>query len=419
MDMRRRIGTLFSCLTAIALTAQIKAQGALPGSATPGSAVIYGHTIMDAVPVSGAQVSAYLVAAIHGQSSLVKQCMTWTDDKGYYTCSFLPDGDYLIALEGYGRRRAADALPLPAALLFPATMDVDRATLVSVHKQDQQEASFELARSFAAFNVSGVLSDGYRGGTLSLYSRSEQGFSYRLPITPKITKDGMFSFDAVPPGTYDLRGRELIGNTEYNSSAPVQVRTHDVSNINIVFSPQGRSELVAGLPAGIDPSLISVMMVEMGSGHRTAIDSSNAPRYEISEITPGSYWISIADQNGSDLCIDFPLNLELAAPVGKLNVSTTTQCFSINGSIEPHSAGVIVVADESLRVIGSVHTDAKGNFSIGGLRPGGYRVFGWGTINGVAYRSHDLLTKHLKDSVVVEVRGTNHGDPIILHAINN
>ncbi len=417
------------CLTTISLTTPAKAQGALPGSATPGSAVIYGHTTMEAAPISGAQVSAYLVTAVHGQGFLVKQCMTWTDDTGYYTCPFLPDGDYLIALEGYGRKRTAEARTLPAALLFPATMDVDRATLVSVRKQDQQEASFALVRSSVAFSVSGVLPDGYRNGTLGLYARSEQGFSYHLPITPKITKDGKFSFDAVPAGTYDLRGRELIGRIEYNASLPVQVRTRDISNINVVFSPQSRSELVAGFPAGVDPSLMSVTMTEMESGHHAQIDSSNAPRYSVSEITPGYYWISITGQNESDLCIDtvqvdgketeLPLKLEQASSVGRIDVNAKAGCLFITGSVEQHSAGVIVVTDDQLRVIRTAHTDEKGTFLIGGLRTGSYRFFAWHTINGVAYRSHDLLTRHLKDSVAVELRDADRGNPISLHSIGN
>jgi hypothetical protein len=307
-------------------------------------------------------------------------------------------------------------------------MDVDRATLLSVHKQDQQEASFLLPRSSAAFKVSGMLPSDEWNGTLSLYARSAQGFSYLLPIRPKVARSGTFSFDSVPPGTYELRGRRLRGHTEYNSFTPVQITSHDISDIKIVLSPQSRSELVAALPAGMDPSLVNITMVEMESGHRAEVNLSNAPHYEVSELISGAYWISMNTQSGTDICIDtvhvdgrladLPITVEQAFPIGTIEVSTAAECLSVKGTIESHSAGVVVVTDERLGVIRTEHTDENGVFMVGGLQSGSYRFFAWQTINGVAYRSHELLTKHLKESVAVELTGADSGTHISLQTIS-
>ncbi len=428
--MMFRAGILLLCLAvADTCATRVGAQGALPGSASPGSAVIYGRTTMAGAPISGAQVSGYLLTALHGQSSLVKQCMTWTDDNGFYTCPFLPDGSYLLAVEGYGRSRIVHDAELPAALLFPATMNPDRATLVEVHKMDQQEVSFAFSQQVLAYKVSGTVHRGLVNGTLTLHAQSEQGFSYRLPIMPTIEKDGSFCFSAVPPGSYELRGRELRGRMEYNSSTSVEVRSQDLEHVDIVLVPQGSSELIASLPESIKPSQVSIEMVEVESGHRALIHVDDAPHYELSEITAGSYWLSAVSDTGDNLCIDsaqddgrpvtLPFRVESGVPVGKLTVNTTTKCGAISGVLDSHTAGSVVITDDNTHVISTAHTDSKGEFSVGGMVAGSYRVFAWQKIEGVAYRSHDLLRKHLKDSVAVEVKKSDFGNLIRIHPIDN
>ncbi len=292
------------------------------------------------------------------------------------------------------------------------------------------------------------------GSSFYLMSRDPGNFSDTLGLLyPNAATDrtnGHFEIRGVPPGSYDLiapisnatvgtqigRARVEIGNGDVEDivlnvkpGIPLKVRlTLDTGPVPYTMAaPTGRGRGIAegrggvispAVPAGPVPS--PSYRVELRSlepyppPFETAVRSPtfeppgdfvfhNVPesRFYVTVVPmpPNSY---IADVRSGPKSI-FDDGFEVGSLSGDIEVSVSSKGAKIQGTVRDasqnaiSSARVVLVPAanrrQNLALYKTAVTDAKGNFTIMGIAPGGYSVYSWESVPGDAWLNREFMAR--------------------------
>jgi hypothetical protein len=196
-----------------------------------------------------------------------------------------------------------------------------------------------------------------------------------------------------PPGQYNLIAQKTDGRTRYAGFAPVDVTTHDVTDIAITLQP---------------PVTISGKLRIAGSDDLKAFANSNV------EVTAESKDL-ISEVPAAPVAGDGTFSLIASAGLGPLNLGVRGMPpgFYVKSIVEGPDLTEIVVSPNAATVSGVVHdkngepiagatvvltpgfrttvTDQTGYFAIGSLAPGDYTLFAWSEIQPNQYYDPDFL----------------------------
>lgn len=380
-------------------------------------------------PVVGGPVTLLRRAYIGGRKQLVLVSSGLTDDRGQYRLHSLAPDTYVI--RAAAQRVAGDPQLYPPTF-FPAATEPGKATPLPLAAGQEQRGINISLRPSPGYRVSGRLVNGLTNTpltntTLTLNLRGVGSTIFESgPQAPVRDPGGRFSISGLLPGQY-----EVVGSF-HNSGQPLEARllldvTRDVEGVVVTMLPgvTVRGTVRVEGEGALDLTKLGIAiestedMVSGGGSSRTGTDGS----FAIGPLTPGRYSANIyrlppGAYLKSILVGEREGTLDLTGTAGQ-TIETVWVVSLRGGKVEGRTAAGAVVAlvpevDAANRRsrYRAVEADAEGRFSLPGVAPGSYTVYGFTRVEAGAWMDDEFLGS-LPDrgvSVKVEERETKQID---------
>jgi hypothetical protein len=375
-----------------------------------------------------------------------------TDDRGEYRAYFLTPGRYYIcaALSTVITRPADQGGP-PASpnevtssfgpTFFPGVTDIESASIVEVASGQEIHAIDFALQTSGPFTIRGKVADPRFEPALTsfgttLASRSITGNVSSASTAATVGNNryfadtGSFEFRGLSSGTYGIGisassagtpatqaaafGTVVIKNADVNGvvltpyspiSASGRIRFEDqeflsvegAERVNLQFRPFGDQ---LGPAAGFVRTVVQSQQSDPPNGN-----------LNIERLYPGDYQVAVTGLPSSDYYVkeirfdgadvlNQPLHFAAGARDG-FEVLLSSRAARLTGTAtavglqSAADAQVILVPDNRSRIelYRAVVTDKEGQFSLSGISPGNYHLFGWEAIEPYAYFDPDFLKK--------------------------
>ena len=399
-------------------------------SLTPGG-VVSGH-IRDASGEPQQNINVQILTMVYrnGYPILAPATQKLTDDHGAYRLFWLAPGEYYIAVNLAGTPNSG----APLRILYPSTLDVARATPVSVRGGDQitgidiqivndplPKISGKVTSTIPADEIeqrAALVGDQLGRPTLMLLGRDPSkpdigaGTARTIGTVALNSGTGTFEVSGILPGSYDLYVR--IPESNANGGAgfafakvPVDVKNENVSGLSITVNHSvnvAGTVTVDGKAPGSTP--IRILLQSEGSGGKLGVYQTVGQRpvspdakgaFSIIAVPPGLFrldmgpglppdlYIQAVRQGGSDVFdsgieigSDKPNPLQVALASGAGTVEGT----AMDAAGKPLAGASILLAPLMARrqnraLYHTATSDANGKFTIHNVAPGGYQLFAW------------------------------------------
>lgn len=338
---------------------------------------------------------------------------TPTDDRGVYRLFGLPPGKYTVSAGMrdeelyYGRGSQANY----KQTFYPSTTDPTKATLVEVTEGGEAaNVDIILRRPQAVFTVSGKIVDAETGRPLSnvtygLQKFRENGSSSSSGMTSNA--QGEFKFDNVTPGKYAVFVERSSDLNVYAEPVRLEVTDQDVAGL-VIKASAGSSVSGVVVFDGMDEKAARAQFNGMtilllsgnepqrfaGSGHSFAPVSADGG-FRMSGVHPGLVEFSVFAGGGGERRECEITRIERNGVVENrgVEIKEREQISGLRVFVKYHKGGIRGVvkiengelpANERVHVIVSrvgdekfqtaVQLDARGRFSLTGLKPGVYEI---------------------------------------------
>jgi len=353
-----------------------------------------------------------------------------TNDRGEFRIYGLPSGTYYAN----ARPRLPDG-PGPVTF-FPGSRDASQSTvIVAGPGADVPNINITL-QSAPPFKVSGTISvlplpapdfaelAKSQDPLQDVIQRAKITSGYLLHLIPKdpaqltevyprqypgrtfAAKGGPFSISGVAPGDYNLVVRNVGGRSEI---VQIRVLDSDITNVAVTiplpFDVAGKIDISAAGGTTFDVTKIGLSLepeyqIAVASTLSTASRIEKTGTFKFSGVSPGRYrpvfkslpanmYVSSFRYDGHNILQDGVLNIENDnIPI---EIELNSNAASIRGMVldpvsrRPAAALVTVIPQGtpySTNLLPDVRifTDTDGNFQIGSLAPGDYKIYAWENI---------------------------------------
>jgi hypothetical protein len=420
----------------------------------------------DGNPLAKAEVSLRAFTWVGGRRGVsplgVGQSGGATDDRGEYSISNLPTGEYLLRVDlrpqaAGGQSSVFDNLS--RITYYPGVPDVLTAPRISV-KAGQEQGGLDIKiPNLKAYRVTGTVlntlpapppNPNYRGTTRgpgSFYVGSTDPNALEDPVLVPARSEATanpdeftFEIGGMIPGSYYLYPlySGLPPEVSFLSTrALVTVKDQDIENLRLTVVPnpeiKGRVTVrgdtssinwqtaslglrpVDRLPTLLARPGLASKVVDARTGEFVLSAFEKGVRFTLTlaGFPPDSY-VSDLRQGGRSLNSD---GIIISDPAeGAVEVTVDQQGGTVEGTVfkptgEPQERAVVALvpvpslrgnAMRYARVLG----DARGKFTIRGVAPGEYKAFAWGGIPGsVAYQNAEFLAPVESKGIAVTILG--------------
>jgi inhibitor of cysteine peptidase len=308
------------------------------------------YSISGAVTSGGSALSGVMMT-LTGASTITAT----TDSSGTYTFNGAANGNYALSasLNGYTFRPASN----------PVVVNNGNVT---------GQNFVGTATSQSTFNISGTVTAGFGGATLTLTGANT--------TTSTIEWTGNYTFTGVSNGNYTL-SVSMSGYTFAPTSIPVVVNNGDVTGQNFVGTANTVSGAVTSAGTGLSGASMTLTGVIPGNTHITTTNNKGA--FTFSGIPNGNYTLSIYLVGGTFSPSSIAVIVANNGNVTGLNLALTSYIptYSISGVVA--SPGHIALPGASVTintysggVIGytTATTDSNGIYTLAGVKNGSYRL---------------------------------------------
>jgi hypothetical protein len=387
------------------------------------TAAISGHVFdEDGEPIAKAAVITYRASKRQGKEQEIGDDPVLTNDLGEFRIFDLAPGRYYIAVnyrreDPFHRDAPAPNQKLITGYLpsyYPNTVDPAKARAISVRPGDEIHAVEFFLHASRFVTVRGrvlcaILENSATSGTVSLnpqgpgLAQALQGLNDNFRV-----KDGGFVLRNVPPGSYDLTASIRSGESDdwHLARRQLEVGNSDVDGITITISRgvdiSGRFTW-EGTPAN-DPSSLHFRLQALGQDQPYFSQPTVKPdgTFQFKNVPEGSYrpafnlygpakkFFLKSARYGSATITDAGFTVQSGADLS-LELTVSSRVAQLSGvvldanSLPAAGATVVLIPDPPLRGVfeqyKSTTTDQNGKFSMTGLTPGDYKVFGWDAID--------------------------------------
>jgi protocatechuate 3,4-dioxygenase beta subunit len=314
---------------------------------------------------------------------------------------------------------------------YPNTPDRSQASAIELHAGDDMPLDFSLTRTHTARirgSVAGLAS--VTKAVVMLRGRDSNAMYNAAEVDP----DGKFEILHVAPGSYSVTAMTLMADPPQMARRTVEITDTNVDGLRLAplagAAVRGRVRL-AGSIAKVDASLLFVYlrrsdgenessggvsfadegtMVSAGMG-RVKADGT----FELKNVPPGVYEVEVSGdiKAMSDCFVESVVagtkdvadaGLKVSGGSISIDVTVSSGAGVVDGVVandrnEPIADAVVVaVPEEKYRIqqsrYGKATTDQRGHFILRGLRPGGYTLFAWETLDGDDYFDPEYLKKY-------------------------
>ena len=394
-------------------------------------------------PIENIPVRGVVKRVQNGEARWEERGTANTDDSGEYRMTNLMPGAYFIST---GARSSSTFWPVARQAgesydsfypptFFPGAPSLSSASPVTVAAGQEANASFRLSVA-RAYRVTGTVS-GMRRGPSSFMLFDAEGTSTGLPGFFD-WRTSRFRFSGVEPGSYTVFVSSIHGNASLVGMTAVNVGDADVDTqvtisaipsipVHIQFENAGNSSVAdAGhvrvhlLPK--EPNAFNV------GGWSQSQDVNGTLAVSIPRIMPGRYkaevqssgdtYVSSLRTGSSDLSRD-DLIIAAGAEPPALDVVMSGGAATLRGTLKTSDTpvrGWIVVLPDDASALAPVAKAVNGAFTVGGLAPGKYHVYGFPSVAGLEYRNPEVMRNFDSASTSVSL-GQNDAKEIVVGLI--
>jgi len=407
------------------------------------AAVVRGRvTDEDGDPMANAQVAALRQTFVSGRSKLEQAGGDRTNDLGEYRIAGLPSGKYYVtvtpapdlksliessgaAAERRGRANDKSTVLSYQTTYYPGTADRGQASPVELHAGDDFPVNFSLTPG-PSLSI--------RGSVVNLPPRTSaaimllsQDFSLTMNGA-EMHPDGSFVIRDVAPGAYTILATVENAPVPMMARQALQLGPNSMEDLRLSPQPggwiHGRLRLESKGSGRFDPGQMFLQLrssdgedetaaaLSMGDGFSHLAHVGMDGSFEWKSVPPGNYFVQLAGEGSAHA------NLFLkAAVVGNRDLADSG--ISVNGgalsvdlvvsdesgmidgvAVDPKGepvANAVIVAVPEMSLRGRFErfrkavSDQSGRFTLRGMQPGEYTVFGWESVEGEAYFNRDFL----------------------------
>ncbi len=367
----------------------------------------------DGEPIEGIQVQLMMQQIANGRKEWQPRESVQTRENGTYRMENLMPGVYVVHTVvrpefGFGFQfgQASGQVQQQAypERFYPNSPDLASAQALDLKPGEEAEADFTLSPA-PAFSVTGSINPPEHG-FISVHSADgEQGWG---PMMTGV-RAGRFRLAAVPAGSWILSFHSRDAQQHY-ASQTITVGSSNLDGIQLQLQPLASIpiEVAGAADAASMPVQVQLIPKEKQANNQRYMSSFLQPgnseqRLRIENVPPGKYTV-LAQPNGPG-CIDsvssgsadltrddLIVNGDSPPPI---SVRLRDDCPSVSGTVHSESgevrAFVIVVPDVAFIEPKILQVQGGGQFDMGGLSPGKYRVYAFSNIDGLEYANPEAL----------------------------
>jgi len=322
---------------------------------------------------------------------ILPQSTARTDDRGQYRLYGLAPGRYAVAVSW----ASLNPRSVSGAYLYPNNA---RPELFGISGGEEYRGIDFQAPLNASYRVSGVvqLPTPEARASVTLAAADQPSLAV---ATGQADKDGRFSLEGIPPGSYELfavapavgfGGRGvLLGSEPSFGRIHVEVAGQDVEGVSISLD-RGRAArfvLRAASPRAAKecPSsgtLVLTPVEDWGATLNRSVEVSSDKEQVVDGLAPGRYYLEVTGLG--ERCFspaDKVLDLTARPESGPVPLAVTAAGFIVGrlnaAAARPQDFAVVLLRSETTEVGQPVQIalpDAKSGFTFPNLRPGRYRI---------------------------------------------
>ncbi|HEV8385359.1 MAG TPA: carboxypeptidase-like regulatory domain-containing protein [Candidatus Acidoferrales bacterium] len=397
----------------------------------------------DLDPVASVTVEVIRVQYLPGGRRLIYlTASAQSNDQGNFRIPDLPPGRYYVRAGGFiqqprfqiALKEAPGAATKYRSTYFPGTPLIDEAQPVEV-RPEGETANIRIQLSpEKAYAIYGTIVGAAQSAKLkpTEVNVAKRDVVYQMwnAVGVSLIENGSFAARWLSPGEYTLTAAAIVPDDDGKAArevdqgfASVRIVDSDV-HAEIQIGRAGEMRGTVDAPPGFSFSGKEVIL-ESSDMRYFPGDLDAAGRFDLRNVPPGEYTISILDKKSriqrsyikQALCSgrDFtsqPLELTLDSALDcRLTIGDDTG--SVRGSIsdsDTPAAGVAVVLIPQSRALRrlprytlTTKSDSAGRYSIAGVIPGDYFLFAAPQDDTSDYFAIDFADQHLQDAVRITV----------------
>ena len=396
----------------------------------------------DGNPVAGARISVLRSAFRNGKRTVDEAGGARTNDRGEYRIWGLRGGSYFIravkeplqyrAGSGTTGEGSADQPRSGyAPVYYPGTADLSHAGAVEVGPGQEVPAVDLILVPTRAVRVTGHVIT-FRpaeqlSGNVTLSSVDGAGIRDLTNMVVLGPKGGLFAFEAVVPGAYEVRamiphdGKTLVGTRR------IEVGSADVEGVDLApaLGMEVRGQLRLESREKIDVSGMKVWLRPREEDYRTSAreDIQNNGTFVFHDVNEGSYDFEFGGTGPGvylkDVRVGGANALESGITVGPSGIRGTLEVVlggptgEVEGEVTDEfglpapGAVAVLVPDGAMRTVYQFYriasTDQQGKFAVRNVRPGDYKMFSWSDIEEGEWEDPEFLKRVEDKGVKVSV----------------
>jgi hypothetical protein len=374
-------------------------------------------------PVSGAKVQVLRYTYQDGRRILVSAISVVTNERGDYALPSLAPGPYVVS----ATVKESTYLPVyfPGATDVAAASTIDLPPGLTLNGVDLRLVDARPVRIRG--QVTSVLTGQPLAGaaiTLVPHRGTVSTGSTQRAVS---SADGMFEFNHMAPGSYDIVASAGNTGNRIATAVPVDIGSADIDNISLVLQPQfsltGKISLENPPPAGINLNSIRVeLRREPFTSELLVLLPNVAPdgTFTLNGVTPGDYQLNVsagsipyvkAARFGAIDALNPPFRIDAGA--GQLEIVVSLNSGALDAVVfdDKHNAvpgaTVVLVPEPPRRNRGDLYdargTDTTGHAHLAGIAPGDYRIFAWDDIPADAWQDSDFILPYESRGKLIHV----------------
>lgn len=382
-------------------------------------------------PLENVQIRALLKRVDNGNARWEERGIANTDDAGEYRIQNLIPGEYYVATGAKATHRLSLSTRQPGetfdtfytSVFFPGASTLSSASAIEVNPGQEANADFTMPLE-KTYRLSGI-ANGINPFRTSFMLLDSDGNRVPVPFTFD-RKTSEFRFMGVVPGSYNIfvssnqRRTSLfgivavaIGNADADN---IQVSVDSAANIpvHLTFEDAGSQPPPAQPAARVHLTPRDRNLFNVGAWSRTENQDGQASE-SIPGVIPGRYraevqsmpnfYVSSLRSGASDLSRD-----DLVVPPGEegqaIEVVMHGGAASLRGMLKLDDQpvrGYVIVLPDGASASEPPMIATSGQFTIGGLAPGSYHVYGFLSIKGLEYRNPEVMRTYESQATTVSL----------------